>query len=171
MNFVGRVGAFVAELSFQLVGYAAYVVPLMMVVVGWNYFWCRKVDAAGTKATGGVLLFACISAFLSLVFGTLEVSGKSFRAGGYLGDWLARVLTAYFNRTGSLIVVLTLIFLSIIMSTQFSFGRFFAGAERGREERGRPHRLGVSGLARRASPRETAPRGDREAHEEGRACA
>jgi DNA segregation ATPase FtsK/SpoIIIE, S-DNA-T family len=127
VNFVGRVGAFVAELSFQLVGYAAYLIPALMVVVGWNYFWCRKVDAAGTKATGGVLLFACISAFLSLVFHALEVSGKSFRAGGYLGDWLATILTTYLNRTGSIIVVLTLIFLSIIISTQFSFGRFFAG--------------------------------------------
>ncbi len=127
VNFVGRVGAFVAELSFQLAGYAAYFIPALMVVVGWNYFWCRKVDAAGTKATGGVLLFACISAFLSLVFHALDVSGKSFRAGGYLGDWLAKALTAYLNRTGSIIVVLTLIFLSIIISTQFSFGRFFAG--------------------------------------------
>ena len=130
VNFVGRVGAFVAELSFQLVGYAAYCIPALMVVIGWNYFWCRKVDAAGTKATGGVLLFACISAFLSLVFRALDVSGKSFRAGGYLGEWLARVLMAYLNRTGSIIVVLTLIFLSIIISTQFSFGRFFAGVSR-----------------------------------------
>ena len=127
VNFVGRVGAFVAELSFQLVGYAAYLIPALMVVIGWNYFWCRRVDAAGTKATGGVLLFSCISAFLSLVFRALEVSGKSFRAGGYLGEWLAKLLTAYLDRTGSIIVVLTLIFLSIIISTQFSFGRFFAG--------------------------------------------
>ena len=127
VNFVGRVGAFLAELSFQLVGYAAYLIPALMVVIGWHYFWCRRVDAAGTKATGGVLLFSCISAFLSLVFGALEVSGKSFRAGGYAGDWLARAVTAYLNRTGSVIVILTLIFLAIIMSTQFSFGRFFAG--------------------------------------------
>jgi S-DNA-T family DNA segregation ATPase FtsK/SpoIIIE len=126
MNFAGRVGAFLAELSFQLVGYAAYMIPALLVAAGWNYFWCRKVDAAGTKAAGGVLLFGCISAFLSLIFGALDVSGKAFRAGGYLGDWLAQELTGYLNRTGSIIVVLTLIFLSVIISTQFSFGRFFA---------------------------------------------
>ena len=130
VNFAGRVGAFLAELSFQLVGYAAYMIPALMVAAGWNYFWCRKVDAAGTKATGGVLLFACVSAFLSLVFGALDVSGKSFRAGGYLGEFLGRSLTGYFNRTGALIVVLTLIFLSIIISTQFSFGRFFSALNR-----------------------------------------
>ena len=124
-NFAGRVGAFLAELSFQLFGYASYLVPAMLVVVGWNYFWCRKVDAAATKAAGAALLFACISAFLSLVFGTLAVSGKPFRAGGYAGEFLAREMAEYLNRTGSLIVILTLIFLAIIMSTQFSFGRFF----------------------------------------------
>jgi len=125
VNFAGRVGAFLAELSFQLFGYASYVIPAVLVGVGWNYFWCRKPDAAGTKAAGAVLLFACISAFLSLVFGTLDVAGKPFRAGGYAGDFLAREFSEYLARTGALIVILALIFLAVIMSTQFSFGRFF----------------------------------------------
>jgi S-DNA-T family DNA segregation ATPase FtsK/SpoIIIE len=124
-NFAGRVGAFLAELSFQLVGYAAYLIPAFLVVTGWHYFWCRHVDAAATKATGAILLFACTSAFLSLVLATVDVSGKSFRAGGYAGEWLAGEMSEYLNRTGSAIVILTLIFLAIIMSTQFSFGRFF----------------------------------------------
>ena len=51
-NFAGRVGAFLAELSFQLFGYASYLIPAMMVITGWNYFWCRTLDAPGTKATG-----------------------------------------------------------------------------------------------------------------------
>ncbi|MBI3493022.1 MAG: DNA translocase FtsK [Acidobacteria bacterium] len=126
VNFAGRVGAFLAELSFQLFGYASYLIPAIMAVVGWNYFWCRSVDARATKATGAALLFACISAFLNLVFTTLDVSGKSFRAGGYAGEFLGKAMSEYLNRTGALIVILTLIFLSIIMSTQFSFGRFFA---------------------------------------------
>jgi S-DNA-T family DNA segregation ATPase FtsK/SpoIIIE len=127
VNFAGRVGAFVAELSFQLAGYAAYLVPALLVVFGWRYFWCRQLDAPGTKVAGATLLLACTSAFLSLVFGTLERSPRPFRAGGYVGEWLADTLAAYLNRTGSAIVILTLIFLSIIMSTHFSFGRLFAG--------------------------------------------
>jgi len=125
VNFAGRVGAFLAELSFQLFGYASYLIPAAMVIVGWNYFWCRSLDAAITKATGASLLLGCISAFLSLVFGTLEVSGKAFRAGGYAGEFVATQMADYLNRTGSMIVILTFIFLAIIMTTQFSFGRFF----------------------------------------------
>jgi S-DNA-T family DNA segregation ATPase FtsK/SpoIIIE len=125
LNFAGRVGAFLAELSFQLFGYASYLVPAMFVIIGWNYFWCRSVDAAGTKIIGAGLLFSSTSAFLSLVFSTLEVAGKSFRAGGYAGEWLAKALSDYLNRTGSLIVIVTMIALAVIISTQFSFGRLF----------------------------------------------
>ena len=125
-NFAGRVGAFAAELSYQLLGYAAYLGPLVAIVLGWHYFWCRTVDAGYTKLVGASLLFGCVSSFLSLGFGTLEISGKTFRAGGYIGDWLAALLSAYLNRTGSIILILTLLFLAIILSTQFSFGRLFA---------------------------------------------
>ena len=129
-NFVGQIGAFVAELSFQLFGYASYFIPALLVTVGWNYFWCRSFDAAATKATGTGLLIVCLSALLGLLFGTLEVAGKAFRAGGYTGDWLARLLSDYLNRTGSMIVILTVIFLAIIVSTQFSFGTLFAALSR-----------------------------------------
>jgi len=127
-NFAGRVGAFLAELSFQLVGYASYLIPAVLVVVGWHYFWCRSVEAAYTKLVGAVLLFACLSSFLSLAFGSLDLAGKEFRAGGYLGQFLAGVLSDSLNRTGSIILILTVLFLAIILSTQFSFGRMFAAA-------------------------------------------
>jgi S-DNA-T family DNA segregation ATPase FtsK/SpoIIIE len=122
-NFAGRVGAFLAELSFQLVGYAAYVGPAILVVLGWNYFWCRSVDAAGTKAFGAMLLFACISAFLSLLDVTIGSDANRFHAGGSIGDWLSEQMVALLSRTGTTIVLLTLMFLAVIISTQFSFGR------------------------------------------------
>lgn len=130
-NFVGRVGAFLAELSFQLLGYASYLIPAVLGVMGWHHFWCQRLDAAYTKLIGVALLFANFSAFLSLLLRSVESGGKTFHAGGSMGNWLADWLTDYLNRTGSVIVVLTLITLSIILSTQFSFGRLFAGVTQG----------------------------------------
>jgi S-DNA-T family DNA segregation ATPase FtsK/SpoIIIE len=127
-NFVGRVGAFLSELSFQLLGYAAYLIPAVAAVVGWHYFWCQKPDAAYTKLTGVALLFGCSSAFLSLVFGSTEISGKTFYAGGSIGRAFGLLMSEYLNRTGSLIVLLTMMMLAVILSTQFSFGRMFATA-------------------------------------------
>jgi DNA segregation ATPase FtsK/SpoIIIE, S-DNA-T family len=124
-NFAGRVGAFLAELSFQVVGYAAYLTPIIVAVVGWHYFWCRSLDAPYTKAIGGGLLYTCSAAFLALVF-EADASGRHLRPGGYLGTLMAGVLSEYLNRTGSIIFILTLLFLGVILSTQFSFGRLFA---------------------------------------------
>jgi len=124
-NFAGQVGAFLAELSYQVLGYSSYLVPIVLVVLGWHYFWCRTLDAAYTKLVGAGLLFGCVSSFMSLAFGTTEISGKTFRAGGFIGDRLAALLATYLNRTGSIILILTLLFLGIILSTQFSLGRLF----------------------------------------------
>jgi S-DNA-T family DNA segregation ATPase FtsK/SpoIIIE len=127
-NFVGRVGAFLAELSFQLFGYAAYLLPLIVGIVGWHYFWCQPLDAAYTKLFGVTLFCCCTSAFLSLLFGAGDVAGESFQPGGSIGTWLESALSNYLNRTGSLIALLTMMTLSVILSTQFSFGRLFARA-------------------------------------------
>ena len=140
-NFVGQVGAFLAEVSFQILGFASYLVPILLVALGWHYFWCRPIDAAYTKLVGLLLLFGCTASFLSLAFGTLAASAKTFRAGGYLGEWLAGTLAVYLNRTGSIIVILTLLFLSLILATQFSFGRLFAHAG------GHTRRWGASALS------------------------
>ncbi len=125
LNFGGRVGAFMAELSYQLLGYAAYLVPVVLVVSGWHYFWCRVPDAAYTKVVGAGLLLGCVASFLSLAFGSLRVANREIAAGGSLGKLLASFLAEYLNKTGSIILILTLLFLSVILSTQFSFGRLF----------------------------------------------
>jgi S-DNA-T family DNA segregation ATPase FtsK/SpoIIIE len=131
MNFVGRVGAFLSELSLQLFGYASYLLPGVIAVAGWHYFWCLSAEAAYTKLSGVTLFFGCASSFLSLLFGSAEVNGKTFNAGGSVGAWLGALLSEYLNRTGSIIVLLTLMVLSVILATTFSFGRLFAHATQG----------------------------------------
>jgi S-DNA-T family DNA segregation ATPase FtsK/SpoIIIE len=36
-NFVGRVGAFLGELSYQVFGYASYVIPALVAIAGWHF--------------------------------------------------------------------------------------------------------------------------------------
>ena len=145
VNFAGRVGAFLAELSYQVVGYTAYVLPVVLVTLGWHCFWCRQVDAVYTKVIGLVLTVGCTASFASLALGASDQPARSFRAGGYLGGWLADLLAEYLNRTGSILVILTLLFLAVILTTQLSFGRLFSamgaattrtGARTGRVLRG-----------------------------------
>ena len=90
VNFAGRVGAFLAELSFQLFGYASFLAPAIVMVLGWHYFWCRMLDAAYTKLIGSVLLFGCVSALLSvsrLIYWALTKLGSTHL-------WVIRMLSA-----------------------------------------------------------------------------
>jgi S-DNA-T family DNA segregation ATPase FtsK/SpoIIIE len=128
MNFAGRVGAFLAELSFQLFGFGGYLAPVACSVVGWHCFWCSRVEAPGTKVLGALLLFCCVSAILALAFHALPVAGKAFPAGGWLGSWLAGLLSEYLNRTGSIILILAVFTLSLLLSTQISLGRLIGDA-------------------------------------------
>ncbi|MDO8793590.1 MAG: DNA translocase FtsK, partial [Vicinamibacterales bacterium] len=130
-NFAGRVGAFLSELSFQVLGYAAYLLPPLVGVVGWHYFWCRAVDAAYTKALGVLLLVTSLATFLSLVVGSSVAAGRTFHAGGSFGNFSASVMADYFARPGAVIIVLTLLALAALLSTQVSLGRMFAAATEG----------------------------------------
>ena len=51
VNFIGPVGAFGSELAYLLLGYAAYLIPVVLFVVGWHRFWCRTMDAATRKGS------------------------------------------------------------------------------------------------------------------------
>ena len=126
VNFVGPFGAFLSEVSFQLFGYSAYLLPLLIGAVGWHYFWCQRPDAVYTKITGIALLFVGTSALTSLVVGTSAGSDRAFDAGGAVGALVAGVSASYFAYTGSLIVLLTLMMLAAIVATQVSFGRMFS---------------------------------------------
>ncbi len=122
VNFAGRVGAFVAELSFQLVGFSAYLLPLVLVVLGWHYFWCKPVEGAYVRAVGLGLTLACTASFLTLAFSAFDTAERPFGAGGYLGGWIADLLAEYLSRTGSIILILTFLFLAVLLMTQVSFG-------------------------------------------------
>ena len=127
----------------------------------------RSPRRAYTKLTGVGLLFLASSAFLSLVFGDADVAGKTFYAGGSAGSWLGSALSEYLNRTGSLIVLMTLIILAVILSTQFSFGKMFASASVNSKDLLDPQRGMAARMVRRSPARTRAPRGHHEADPEG----
>ena len=126
-NFIGPIGAFLAELLVpQLFGMAALLLPLVLGVTGWRLFWCKPIEAPYTKACGVGALLLSLCAFFALTFGSLTIEGESVRAGGAIGALLAAVLTGSFNRTGAYIVLATGIFVSLILATQFSFAAFLS---------------------------------------------
>jgi S-DNA-T family DNA segregation ATPase FtsK/SpoIIIE len=133
-NLIGSSGAFIAELLVgQLFGMAAILIPLVLGISGWKLFWCKPIVAPYTKAVGLVLLLLSLTCFLTLMVGSFTIEAHAISAGGVVGEALCGLLTASFNRTGAYILVATSLFISLILSTQFSFaavlsafGRFVA---------------------------------------------
>ena len=126
-NFIGPIGAFLAELLVpQLFGMAALLLPIILAVTGWKLFWCRPIEAAYTKASGVGLMLVSLTALLTMTFGSVAVDGEPVRAGGAVGELASSMLTSSFNRTGAYIVVATALFVSVILSTQFSFAEMLA---------------------------------------------
>jgi len=121
-NFIGPFGAFLAELLVaQLFGVAALLLPVVLGLLGWKLFWCRPLEAPYTKAFGNGVLLLSLTSLFALTFGTVTFEGEPVRAGGATGEILVSLLIADFSRTGAFIVVATTLFVSLILSTQFSF--------------------------------------------------
>jgi S-DNA-T family DNA segregation ATPase FtsK/SpoIIIE len=118
-NFIGRFGAFLATVSFQLLGYAAFLLPLVVFYLGWHRFWCTDITAGYTKLAGSAVFLTCLAGLLALASSAFGAPA----AGGLVGSLTATVLRLYLNRTGATILLLTVTALSVILTTQFSFGR------------------------------------------------
>ena len=119
-NWIGLVGAFVADALYQGLGWVAYLLPLGFLVVGVRLLMVRPFEAPWTKAVGAVMLVASLAALLDLFPYTPAVGGL-IRGSGLLGYFAALGLVHTLNRVGATIVAATVFFTSLFLVTRFSF--------------------------------------------------
>ncbi|MFQ5669729.1 MAG: DNA translocase FtsK 4TM domain-containing protein [Acidobacteriota bacterium] len=143
-NATGPAGAFLAAASFQLLGLAAYLVPVLLMVAAGGRLGSRSTGLA-TRLAGLVLLLLGGTGLLSLWFGRVATLG-GLSAGGLLGRALAAGLVALLSSLGASIVLMTLCLLSFLLTTRLSLENAAAGAGRGGWEILRRGRLAWSRL-------------------------
>ena len=119
-NWVGPVGAYIADLLFQGLGWVAYLVPVLLLVVGSRLLLVRPFATPKTKALGAALLVTSMSALLELFPYTPNVRGL-IRGSGMLGYLAAAGLVHTFNHLGAAIVAATVFLSSLFLVTRFSF--------------------------------------------------
>ena len=66
-NWIGPVGAYTADLLFQGFGWVAYLIPMVLLVVGARLLLVRPFAAPKTKAVGAGLLVTSLSALLEIL--------------------------------------------------------------------------------------------------------
>ncbi len=122
-NWIGPVGAHGADLLFQGLGYAAFLLPAGIFALGTRWFRSRPVDSPTAKLVGWGLFVLGLPALVSL-WHFPEVRGAA-PPGGLLGDVLASGLTAAFNSVGGQLVTVAALLVALFLTTKF----FFLGAQ------------------------------------------
>jgi S-DNA-T family DNA segregation ATPase FtsK/SpoIIIE len=118
-NWIGPVGAHAADLLFQGLGYAAFLLPVAIFLLSIRWFRSQPVPSPAAKLSGLVLLVASLSASLALL-GLPAVRG-TLPPGGLLGVLLADAAHSALNPLGAHLVTLAGLLAGVFLTTRFSF--------------------------------------------------
>src|SRR6266853_429984 len=119
-NWIGVVGALVADLMLQFFGAGAFLLPLFPAVLGARWFRSRKVRYPIAKSLGGIWLMIFIPALLALLPGQMRWLDV-IPVEGLLGRVVGDVLIHYLNLAGAYIVSATVLAVALYLTTAFSF--------------------------------------------------
>ncbi len=125
-NWIGPAGAYGADLLFQIFGFAAFLLPTAIALVGWRWCRTRPIDSQTATLLGYILLLLSLPALLALLPYVPEVRG-AIPAGGFIGSLVSNALRAGFN-WGAYVVAFALFFTALYMTTSFSFSGAHAWA-------------------------------------------
>ena len=118
-NWVGPAGAYTADFVFQVLGYAAFVVPMGIFALGLRWFRSKPIDSAIAALIGYAVLVLALPALLSLW--RIPDVRDSIPPGGFVGGIVAAWLEHAFNSVGAHVVALAAFVAALFLTTPFSF--------------------------------------------------
>jgi len=139
-NWIGPIGSYGADGAFQLLGYAAFLLPMALLALGFKWFRSRAIESQVATLIGYALLVISIPSLLALVHFP-EVRG-AIPSGGVAGAFIAGMLLAALNK-GAYIVAGALFVTALFLTTSFSFGSTHAWAMSSTGPIGAAQKLGI----------------------------
>ena len=140
-NWIGPVGSYTGDLLFQIFGFAAFLLPVALIVVGWRWLRSRAIDSQVATLLGYGLLLLSLPALLALM--PFPAVRGAIPAGGFLGTLIAGSLRTGFNVTGAYVVAFAVFLTSVFMTTSFSFAGTHAWAKSPTGPLGAVEKLGI----------------------------
>jgi S-DNA-T family DNA segregation ATPase FtsK/SpoIIIE len=119
-NFIGTLGAYVSDLCLQILGFASFVLPVVLGIYAFYWLTSRKVNAPLIRTTGFILLTLTLATALS-VQPLVPLFRGEIPAGGMIGRLLADKLDETVNTGGTIVVLLSSLLISLFLATTFSF--------------------------------------------------
>ena len=117
-NWMGIVGAYASGLLFQGFGFSSFLIPFVLGLAAFGYFFRWKWNYPSLKLAGWVIILLTTSSLLGLWFKPLR---KELLIGGFMGEMISRTLVRYFNLPGATVLLLVILILSIVLGTGISF--------------------------------------------------
>lgn len=122
-NSVGRAGAWFADVAYYLLGYMAYLIPLVLALCGWLLFRDRQRSAYAyqpfifVRLIGIALMLMSASALADLHFNVGEGAlPRGTFGGGILGTAVAWRLVSVLQHLGTTLVLLAVFFSSLTLA-------------------------------------------------------
>ncbi|WP_407909466.1 DNA translocase FtsK [Lysobacter claricitrinus] len=124
-NVGGSIGAIIADIIFNLLGFAAYLLPVILGAIVWIAMFQKDSEVEKSDLTPALRLVGLV-AFLIAMTGLLHlrlgtVDADLSRAGGILGRLVGRSLARGFGQLGGNLFLLALLLTSVTLATGLSW--------------------------------------------------
>jgi len=120
-NWIGVFGAVASDLTLQVFGLSAFLIPVFLVMYSVRWFRSRPISSPYAKTLGSFALLVFVAGFFGLLPWTFRWMG-TIPPEGLLGRIVADALIHYFNIVGAYLICFAAIAVALYMSTAFSFG-------------------------------------------------
>ena len=139
-NWIGPAGAYGADLLFQGLGFAAFLLPAAILMLGWKWFRSQQIQSQVATLIGYGLLVLSLPSLLALL--PFPAVRGAVPAGGLLGSLLANSLRSGFN-WGAYLIAFVVFVSALFLTTSFSFSGTHAWATGPKGPIGAVERLGI----------------------------
>lgn len=127
MNSGGWVGAYLADCLFFLLGWLAYILPVVMVYLAWFQLYPNRFDEEEQERvrnrwhlTGATVFFLGATGICSLLFSQPSYVSP-YNAGGLIGELLSQMLSSTISFQGALLVLIALNLMGVTLLTGLSW--------------------------------------------------
>nr|CRH06307.1 Putative DNA translocase FtsK [Candidatus Magnetococcus massalia] len=120
-NLAGQSGAYLADLFYQVLGWPALVVPLMLGFIGLRMFRQPPLEMNWDRIVSVPVFFAVLCTLITMVIPPQPLNeGLPAGAGGSVGILVGRMMLVSFGFWGSLVLLIPLQLISFLLMTRIS---------------------------------------------------
>ncbi|MCI0665456.1 MAG: DNA translocase FtsK 4TM domain-containing protein, partial [Acidobacteria bacterium] len=120
-NWIGPVGAKIADLLYQMLGLAALFVPATLFMAGWWQWQEERTQVSKPKTLGIILMIIAITGVLTMIGSDHP---RAYYLGGFIGRWLVYSkgigLVHLVGTMGAIVSLLIIFIAGLVIGTDFS---------------------------------------------------